>query len=83
MQIPAVHGMKQYLPDGCHLFTIHPVFGPQSGKNGITGLKCMFANISCDPQIYEDFKNIFSEKLKLQVFEMSPEEHDREMAYIM
>ncbi len=82
VQTPAVHAMQQYLPDTSNLLTIHPVFGPQSGKHGIIGLKCMFFNISCDSKMYQDFKSIFSEKLKLQIYEMSPEEHDREMAYI-
>lgn len=74
--------MKHFLPKTCNLLTIHPVFGPQSGKNGIKGLKCMFSNIRCDEKIYQDFKDIFEHKLELKILEMTPEEHDKEMAYI-
>jgi prephenate dehydrogenase len=74
--------MRKHLPNHCNLFTIHPIFGPQSGKNGITGLKCMFFNISCEGKIYQGFRDIFENDLGLQIFEISPEEHDKEMAYI-
>ncbi len=42
----------------------------------------MFSNILCDAKIYEGFKNIFEKKLGLKILEMTPEKHDREMAYI-
>lgn len=82
VQTPAVDAMKTYLPAHCNIFTIHPVFGPQSGKNGIKDLKCMFYNISCKEEVYQNFRDIFENDLGLLIFEMSPEEHDREMAYI-
>lgn len=41
-----------------------------------------FTDITSDRGVFEEFKNIFSEKLKLEVFEMTIQQHDKEMAYI-
>ena len=60
----------------------HPIFGPQSGKNGIEGLPIVLCNESWKPENYEWLKNALANTLKLNVIEKTAEEHDREMAYV-
>ncbi len=82
VKTPAIKAMQELLPADCNIITIHPIFWPQSGKNGIKGLKCMVSNIRSEKGVYQDMKNFLWETLGLQIFEMTPEEHDREMAYV-
>lgn len=72
--------MREILPETVEIIGTHPLFGPQSGSGGIEGMR-----IALCPQRTtktEQIKKFLSEKLKLQVFEKSPEEHDSEMAHV-
>jgi prephenate dehydrogenase len=60
----------------------HPIFGPQSGKNGITGLPIVLCNVSVEPATYREITHFLSNTLGLCTIEQTPEEHDREIAYI-
>lgn len=82
VKIPAVTAMLKYLPKECNIIATHPIFWPQSGKKGIIWLKCVFSNVRCDQDEYVFLKNIFWEKLWLEIPEMTAEEHDKEMAYV-
>ena len=82
VKTPAVSAMLRYLPKDCHIIATHPIFWPQSGKNGIEGLTCVMSEIQGISERYNILKDIFWQKLWLKICEMSPEEHDREMAYI-
>ncbi len=82
VKTPAVEAMLGYLPKNCHIIGTHPIFWPQSGKNGITWLKMTFSNIRSDTQVFADFMSLFRDNMNLQVFEMTAQEHDRQMAYI-
>lgn len=64
------------------LLGTHPIFGPQSGKNGIVGLPIVLANVSWSTEHYESICTFLSEKLSLRVIERTPEEHDTEMAHV-
>lgn len=72
--------LEQELPDFVEIVSLHPLFGPQSGRNGITGMNITLCDIrsrraSC-------IRKFLSETLGLTVFEKTPDEHDREMAYV-
>lgn len=82
VKTPAVEAMLDLLPEDCHIIATHPIFGPQSGKNGIEWLKCTLSKIRISDEKYDYLKDIFWNKMKLKIFEMTPEEHDKEMAYI-
>ncbi len=41
-----------------------------------------FSNIRSDTQVFADFMSLFRDNMNLQVFEMTAQEHDRQMAYI-
>jgi prephenate dehydrogenase len=60
----------------------HPVFGPQSGANGIEGLPMVVCNVSCDNKTYTSILHFLKKTLQLQVIEQTPKEHDHQMAQI-
>jgi prephenate dehydrogenase len=60
----------------------HPIFGPQSGKNGIENLPIVLCNVNLQENIYNDIKNFLCQELKLKVIEKTAAEHDEEMAYV-
>ena len=60
----------------------HPIFGPQSGKEGIEGLPIVLSNISWNTESYAAARMFLTDTLKLRVIEKTPEEHDREMAHV-
>ena len=52
--------MKKYLPSNVEIVCTHPLFGPQSGKNGIEGLNivlCPSDNIGLHKRFYDFFSN--------------------------
>ena len=72
--------LKKHVPAGIDIVSLHPLFGPQSGKRGISGLNVTLCNVVGDSShIIHDF---LQNKLFLNVFETTPEQHDREMAYV-
>ncbi|MES2225277.1 MAG: prephenate dehydrogenase [Patescibacteria group bacterium] len=73
--------LKAYFPDHEILGT-HPIFGPQSGKDGIEGLPLVVANVSWTSEHYNQILRFLSGTLGLHVIERTPEEHDREMARV-
>lgn len=78
VKMKPVELMKRYLPESVEILATHPMFGPQSGKDGIKGLKCVVCDVRCAR--YERVCHFLREKLELAVIEMTPEEHDRQMA---
>lgn len=75
--------IEKYFPkDKFQILGTHPIFGPQSGKNGIENLPMVLTNISLSNEKYLLVKSFFSEILKLKVIEKTAEKHDEEMAYI-
>lgn len=60
----------------------HPIFGPQSGKNGIAGLPIVLTNISATSERYTLVREFLQETLELRVIEQSAKQHDTDMADI-
>jgi prephenate dehydrogenase len=81
VKVPPIALMKKYFPEHQVLGT-HPVFGPQSGKDGIEGLTIVLCNVSTSEEVYASIKQTCSEIFKLVVVETTPEQHDEEMAYV-
>lgn len=67
---------------GYKILGTHPIFGPQSGKDGLKDLPMVLSNVSLSDDEYLKIKTFLSEKLKLKIIEKTPEKHDEEMAYI-
>lgn len=74
--------MLKYLPDSIQILASHPLFGKYSGKNGIKGLKIMLFPVRLDMGYYQKIKNFISDKLELEIIETTPEQHDKQMAYV-
>lgn len=72
--------MKELLPPGIGIIATHPMFGPDSGKFGVSGLPLVFSPVRSEQQVVSSWRAIF-ESMRLQVLEMDCERHDREAAY--
>lgn len=79
IKVNPVKYMKKYLPENVKIVATHPLFGPQSGKNGIHGLKIIIWPIRINGTEYNKIKT-FLKKLELEILEMTPEEHDKTIA---
>jgi prephenate dehydrogenase len=72
--------LRQYLPDHVSAVGLHPLFGPQSGRDGIAGLSVVVCPIRpADPVRVRRF---LTEQLGLTVMVQTPEAHDRTMAHV-
>ena len=72
--------MRSILPETVEIISTHPLFGPQSGREGIENLRIAFCPVRTTKA--EQVKRFLADDLKLKVLEKSPEEHDREMAHV-
>ena len=71
--------MRKYLT-GCQLLATHPMFGPDSAKDGLKGLKIVLCPLRVVDDLVEYWKN-FWQKRSVEVIVTTPEEHDREAVY--
>ncbi|MBN1686590.1 MAG: prephenate dehydrogenase/arogenate dehydrogenase family protein [Spirochaetales bacterium] len=72
--------MDKFLPRGVHIIGTHPMFGPDSGKNGIEGLPLAYCPVRSSKENREFWLGEFR-NMGLRVLSLDPEEHDREAAY--
>lgn len=72
--------MKNILHEDIPYLTTHPMFGPDSGKNGVAGLPMVFCSGRCAEEVQRDWISVFRD-FGLHVIEMSAEQHDREAAF--
>lgn len=80
VKIKPTEFMKKLLPAHAAIVGTHPLFGPQSGKGGIEGLNIAVCNVRGDRA--KGVSAFLHEVLKLNVFETTPEDHDRQLAYV-
>jgi prephenate dehydrogenase len=80
VKLKPVAAMIELLPLNVAIVGTHPLFGPQSGKDGIEGLNIAVCEIrgGRGPSVAK----FCAEKLALRVTQVTPEEHDREAAYV-
>lgn len=72
--------MMETLPGNVNILATHPMFGPDSGKNGIAGLPLVFSPLRLGEKETDLWRGHF-QSMGLNVVEMTPEQHDREAAY--
>lgn len=72
--------MQEILPAHTAIVGTHPLFGPQSGKDGIAGLNIAVCDVRGARA--ESVARFLADTLKLNVLRATPEEHDRELAYV-
>lgn len=71
--------MKQHLAH-CQTIATHPLFGPDSASNGLTGLKVFISPIHVDDVHVAVWRDFWTAK-GATVIESTPEEHDQDTAY--
>jgi prephenate dehydrogenase len=71
--------MSELLPAHADLVATHPLFGPQSARNGLAGLRLVVCPIRGDRH---EKVAAFGRSLGLTVTVTTAEEHDLEMAYV-
>jgi prephenate dehydrogenase len=74
-----VRWMTELLPAHVDLVATHPLFGPQSARTGLKGLRFVVCPVRGERH---EAVAAFGRKLGLAVTVTTPEEHDREMAYV-
>ena len=72
--------MNRHLPEDIYRIATHPMFGPDSGRNGVEGLPLVMCELSARDERYERIREYLS-SLGIKILEMSPREHDEEAAY--
>lgn len=73
--------MAGRLPGGVSIVGTHPLFGPQSARDGVAGLRiavCEVRGVKAARRVAAFCRRA----LKLSVFQVSPEDHDREAATV-
>jgi prephenate dehydrogenase len=83
VKIKPVEVLKRVLPIDCEILSTHPMFGPFSAKNGIKKLQIMVFPTRINESRYKSIKQFLSNQLGLSVIQCTPEEHDKELAYIL
>lgn len=72
--------MGRILPDHVDIVATHPLFGPESARNGIKGLKIALCPIRGFR--HRQLSTFLHEQLGLEVIVTTPQEHDREAATV-
>ncbi|WMJ73540.1 prephenate dehydrogenase/arogenate dehydrogenase family protein [Cytophagaceae bacterium ABcell3] len=80
VKIKPVDLMMQHLPSSVQIVGTHPLFGPQSGRNGIKGFNMVVSPVRT--RLYGNLFRFFSKILELNVLERTPVVHDKQMAYV-
>ncbi len=70
------------LPPRVDALGLHPLFGPQSGRDGISGMRVAMCPVRIGKDRYYKVCDFLTEKLGLLCLKTSPEQHDREMARV-
>ena len=85
VKVKPLAALEELLPKTCSIIGTHPLFGPASinRNGGIKGLRCVVSDVRSSSHQLETLLQLLSEELKIHVLERTPEEHDKEMAYVM
>jgi prephenate dehydrogenase len=79
VKVRPVEIMQRHVPEGVGILATHPLFGPDSGRDGIRGLKIVLCPVRVAPDVYRLVRG-FLDSLGLVLIEATPEEHDRQAA---
>jgi prephenate dehydrogenase len=79
VKVHPVAVMRRQLPEGVGILATHPLFGPDSGRDGIRGLKIVLCPVRIATDAYQRVRR-FLESLGLVLIEATPEEHDHQAA---
>ncbi len=71
--------LKKYARKDIEILGTHPMFGPDSAKEGLSGLQVVICPLRISKSTLKRVKNIFK-ALKLKTITTTPEEHDKQAA---
>ena len=74
--------LGRLIPPHADLLGTHPLFGPQSGKNGIASLRIALCPVRIASERYYQVCDFLTDRLRLLVLKTDPDSHDREMAKV-
>ncbi|MDR1745231.1 MAG: prephenate dehydrogenase [Planctomycetota bacterium] len=74
--------LRRVIPEHADLLGCHPLFGPQSGRNGIAGLRVALCPVRMPADRYYRVCDFLTDRLRLLVLKTDPDTHDREMAKV-
>lgn len=80
VKVYPINIMISLLPDHVEIIGLHPMFGPDSGKDGVENLPVVFIPVRNRYGYAEDWKKRFLE-FGLRVIEITAEAHDRDSAF--
>lgn len=72
--------MLKLLPETVDIVATHPLFGPQSARDGLSGLKIAICPLRS--RRHRHLARFLHDRLGLEVILTTPEEHDRETAIV-
>lgn len=79
VKVYPVQWMKELLPDTVEILATHPMFGPDSAAESVSGYKIVLCPERITSTRYEKIKKVLADK-GLILIETSAEEHDRKIA---
>jgi len=71
--------LKKYVPEGVQIIGTHPMFGPDSAKNGLEGLQMVICPLRQTAKALREVRVAFS-RLKLKIIQITPQDHDKQAA---
>lgn len=80
VKVHPVRVMERLLPANVEIVASHPMFGPDSARNGLAGLPMILSPVRAADERVRWWSRFFG-SLGLRVVRMTPEEHDREAAF--
>jgi len=80
VKVHPLETMVSRLPSSVQILGTHPMFGPDSGRNGVEGLPIAVCPSRINESSLNDVLEIF-QSLQLRIERLTAEEHDREAAY--
>jgi len=83
VKVHPVEVMKEFLDKDIDILATHPMFGPDSTKNGtfFEGLKFIYYPVRIKDLDRVNLLLNLLDKLGLEIIEMTPDEHDKQAAY--
>ncbi|MCG3123478.1 MAG: hypothetical protein GIKADHBN_01897 [Phycisphaerales bacterium] len=82
VKLAPIELMLELLPPSCSVIGLHPLFGPQSGRDGISNLPIALCPARADATLVDQVRAFLRDDLRLRVIDTTPDEHDRQMAYV-
>lgn len=82
VKVLPVRIMKKHLPKNIQIIASHPMFGPDAFRinKGLKNLKMVLHNVSAAGSTFSNIKSFFKQ-IGLDIIEITPEEHDRFLAW--